>query len=409
MKFKKIFNIVLFLFLFLVPLVPIKEKFMMFPLSADFLIGGVLILIGFITIISMYLNGEKIFKPLSSKSIKVLFVFIVIYGLISAVSVLYSLNKGAAISETVRFAEYVFMFGLIIIICDDLAIEKGIKIFYVAMILASIYGVVQYIFKIDTAQFTNGGFFGRGRAFATFVNPNYWGAAVNMVIFYPVLNIIEKRNIKTNIIIFIVFFFNLFFSSTRGSWLGFVIGIIALGIIKYRKQVLYAMGLCLLMFVIPITRNRFLQIMNIQERLTLWKTGFMMFLENPIKGVGNGNYIYRYERFVKREHRELYQGHSIFSVHNSYIKMLAELGIFGGIAFTFMYLLLFRLTYVVYKNTQKYKRFALAFVGFGASYLFQNFFNNLIFIPQINVFVWVLIAMLYKGLYLEREAISSTI
>lgn len=402
MKIKKLFNLTLLLFVTIVPLVPLKYKYKFIPLSADFIIGGILILLGIIYLIFNYKNEEKQTELLGSKELKFLSVFIVLFGLISFASVLYALNKGAAISEGIRFMEYVLIFYFILIICDKKTIKSALKLFYVSMIAASIFGLFQFVFSKNT-EFLTGGFFGRTRIYATFENPNYWGAAVNIVIFYPLLNILEKKNIKTNLLIFTLFFFNLFFCSTRGSWLGFAIGVFVIGIIKYRKQAVYSLGLFALMFILPITRNRFLQVLNISERFQLWKTGLMMFKENPLLGVGNGNYIYRYERFVKREHRELYLGRSTFSVHNSYIKMLAELGIFGGITFTVMYGSLFNLVVKVYKYSIKYKKVALAFIGFGASYLFQNLFNNLVFIPQLNVFVWIIIALLYKGYYIEKQ------
>jgi O-antigen ligase len=82
--------------------------------------------------------------------------------------------------------------------------------------------------------------------------------------------------------------------------------------------------------------------------------------------------------------------------------MFAELGIFGGISFVLMYCGVFNLVYRVYKESNKYKYVALAFIIFGAAYMFQNLSNNLVFIPQLNVFVWMISGLLYKGLYIEK-------
>jgi putative inorganic carbon (hco3(-)) transporter len=269
------------------------------------------------------------------------------------------------------------------------------------MILASLFGIAQYVYNDMT--FWNGGFWGRGRVYSTFVNPNYWGAAMNLVIFYPILNILEKRNVKVNIGIFVIFFFNLFFSSTRGSWLGFVMGLGLIGVLKNRKLIYYGLGILGGMVLLPITRNRFLEVMDISARINVWKTGFYMFMDHFWLGVGNGNYLYEYKRYVKELHPELYMHKTIYSVHNSYLKMFAELGVFGGMTFTMMYLNLFGLVCYVYKFSLKYKRCALAFLCFGVTYLFQNLMNDLIFIPQLNVFVWVIAALLVKGVLVEKE------
>lgn len=402
MKLKNFFNIILFSFIMIVTLIPTKEKLFMVPISADFILGAALIVVGFMCIIQMFIKKEKVFMPLKDGRIKFLSVFIIIFTLISIFSVTYAANKGAVVSEVLRFLEYVFIFYSIIILSDEVTIDRALKIFYFTMILACIFGVAQYIF--NWSNYISGGFGGRGRIYSTFVNPNYWGAAVNIVIFYPLINLLEKKSINKNfdIAIFILFFFNLFFTSTRGSWLGFALGILILSLIKYRKLIYYFVGIIAAMFIIPMIRNRFFEMLNIQERFKLWETGLRMFKDHFWKGVGNGNYITEYNSYVIK-HPELYLGRKKFSGHNSFIKMFAELGIFGGISFIFVYLGLFNLVIKVYKSSIKYKTHALTFLVFGATYLFQNLSNNLFFIPQLNVFVWILAALLFKGLYLEGQ------
>lgn len=401
MTLKKIFNNTLLLFCIIVPLISIKVKVSFIPLSPDFIIGGILIFEGVLILIQTKKRKENFIEILNNKSLKFLTIFVLIFTLIAFGSIIYANNKGAAIAEGIRFLEYILIFYFTIIIVDGVTIKKAFKLFYISMIIASSYGVLQYLFNLS--EFPVGGFWGRGRVYATFVNPNYWGAAINMVIFYPLINILEKKKIVNNLLVFILFFFNLFFTSTRGSWIGFGIGLLVIGIIKYKKLVIYSLGLFLAMVVLPITRNRFLEMLNISERFTLWKTGFYMFKDHLLLGVGNGNYIFEYKNYVKNIHKELFLGRSKFSVHNSYLKMFLELGIFGGLAFIMVYLSLFNLVYMVYKHSKKYKKYALAFLGFGISYLLQNLSNNLAFIPQLNIFPWLIVALLYKGLYIEQK------
>lgn len=402
MKIKNVFNVVLFSFIMIVTLVPIKIKIKMIPLSADFILGTVLLLIGFLCLIDMLIKRERILKPFNNGKLIFLSVMILIFTGLSIFSITYAGHKSAVISEVIRFLEYVFIFYMIIIISDEDTVERALKIFYFTMIFAALFGVVQFIF--NWSKFTVGGFFGLGRIYSTFVNPNYWGAAVNLVIFYPIISLVEGKSKSRafDIGVFLLFFFNLVFCSTRGSWLGFALGILVLCIVKYKKLIYYFFATIAAIFLIPLTRARFFQLLNVKERLLLWKTGFLMFKEHFWLGVGNGNYIYEYKAYVTA-HRELYLGRNRFSVHNSYIKMFAELGIFGGISFILMYLGIFNLIIDVYRNSTKYRNYALAFITFGATYLFQNFFNNLVFIPQLNVFVWIIAALLYKGMYFERQ------
>jgi putative inorganic carbon (hco3(-)) transporter len=404
MKLKNIFNITLFSFIMIVTLIPIKFKFYMIPISSDFILGSALIIIGLLCVLSMYFKKLKLYEPLNNLPMIVLSAAILIYTLIGMFSITYASHKSVAISECMRFLEYVFIFYFIIIIADEKTIDRSLTVFYFTMIFAAMFGVSQLLFNWST--FELGGFFGRGRIFSTFVNPNYWGAAINLVIFYPVINLLDGGYKCKDKLFHLgtlgLFFFNLIFCATRGSWIGFIIGLITICGIKYKKKLIYIIGITTALGIIPIVRNRFLDMFVFNERLRLWKTGLYMCRDHFFTGVGNGNYIFQYGSYIEK-YKELDLGRLKVSVQNSYIKTLAELGVFGGITFIIIYFSIFNLVYRVYKSSRKYSLFALAYIGFGAAYLFQNFFNNLVFIPQLNVFVWILAALLYKGLYLERR------
>lgn len=329
--------------------------------------------------------------------------------MLSLFSIKYSVNKSAVISETMRFIEYIALFTVFYLFIEKEEGVIGLKIFNLSMILVAIYGIIQFIFNksefMDSISILN-----RGRIYSTFVNPNYYGAAINIIIFYYIIKFVEEsRNRVLNILIFSLFFVNLILTLTRGSWFGFIVGIIIISILRYRK-LLYSIpaGLGLIAFI-PNLRTRFISSFDFtnltnSERIILWKTGYLMFKDHVLTGVGNGNYLYRYAEYIKK-YPELNLGRNMFSVHNSYIKMFAELGIFGGIIFIVIYLLLFYLVYTIYKNSkiEELKQISLAFLGFWGAYLFQNFFNNLMFIPQLNVLVWVITAIIYKLYIIERR------
>lgn len=406
MKVKNIFNILLFSFLLIVPLVSVKIKIKFIPVSSDFIIGFFLILTGIIYCAIRYRKERESFKLLKDKNIYVIVASGVLFSLLSIVSCLYAKSKTAAFNETLRFMEYLMIFILAYIAADKDTVKRSFILFYAGMIIASLLGVFQYVFNLS--EYTAEGFFGRGRIYSTFVNPNYWGAAINLVIYYPIIEMIESKGKKRilNIAAFVLFFFNLIFSSTRGSWLGFAAGLFVIFVLKYRKKIKYlAIAFILGMFV-PFVRKRVLSVFDMNsltnhERLKLWKTGLLMFKEHKLFGLGSGNYDAYYHDYIMK-HRDLYLGRNHFTVHNSYLRVLAELGIIGMLFFTIVYAALVKITYDVYKSHGKCANIALAMIGFWAAYLFQNFFNNLMFIPQLAVLPWIMTALLYKSLYMQN-------
>lgn len=404
MKLKNILNIILYTFIIVVPLVPVKTKISFIPIAADTVFGGLAILLGIIYIIYNYIKDKSSLDIMKTTNMKIISIFVVLFAILSMASILYAENKVAVVTETIRFIEYIAIFYIILIVADNDFIKKALSIFYVVMIIASLFGVVQFIF--DLSSFKDDGIylpFGKGRIYSTFENPNYWGAAINMVIFYPLIRFIENKGSRIyNALVFLLFLFNLIFTSTRGSWLGFGLGILVISMVKYRKLLIAIPALVVFALIDPLTRSRFLSIFDGNIRIKLWKTGIEMFKEHPVVGVGNGNFLYRYREYITK-YPELYAGRTIFTTHNSYIKMFAELGAIGGVLFIMIYTSLAYITFKVYRFTKEYRIASLAFMGFWASYLFQNFLNNLMFIPQLNVLVWIITAMLYKGYYIENK------
>lgn len=407
MTINNLYNIVMYCFFMIVPLIPLKAKVSIFPISADFIIGGIAIILGFINLIIKYRKDKSSFDILKDRNVKIISIFIVAFIFISLFSIVYAKNKVAVISETMRFIEYAALFYMILISADETFVRRALILFYFTMIFAGLFGIFQLVF--NTSAFRMPGHLDKGRVYSTFENPNYWGAAVNMIFFYPIIRIIEDRESKIsyNICVFILFFINLIFCFTRGSWLGFIGGLVFLAVFKYRKALLAIPAAVVSAYLIPFTRSRLLSMFNKKdisnfERLKLWKTGYIMFKENFWTGLGNGNYITRYPEYIKK-YPELSMYGRLFTVHNSYIKVLAELGIFGGISFFGTYFMLFYLCVDAYKKTKKYRITVLAFICFWGSYFVQNFFNNLMFIPQLNVFAWIITALLYKGAYIENR------
>lgn len=139
------------------------------------------------------------------------------------------------------------------------------------------------------------------------------------------------------------------------------------------------------------------------SRMTLWKTGWAMLKDNPLTGVGIGNYRDNYKEFVTK-YPELNIGHDVYSVHNSYLKVGAETGFPGLIAFLLIYLLYFiRIITLYMQQNLLGKVLAVGlFVG-SVTYMVQNLSNNLMFIPQLNTTFWLAAGLMLAFLHENKN------
>ena len=111
------------------------------------------------------------------------------------------------------------------------------------------------------------------------------------------------------------------------------------------------------------------------ERMAHWQAGWRMFADEPVSGVGAGNFNELYPEYFVREQFQFSRGHA----HNFYIHLLAEVGLPGlaaslVLAVSFLYLALL----IVLKAPRGFERMlALGMFGTIVSVSVHNVFENL--------------------------------
>jgi O-antigen ligase len=140
-----------------------------------------------------------------------------------------------------------------------------------------------------------------------------------------------------------VMLFALVLTQTRSSWLGFVAGILVIGVLRYRV-VLAALVIVCVAFALLAPGKLMERVQNLttttaasgegtdtiksnMTRVRMWKTGWRMFLDRPVTGVGDGNMYEMYRQYVPDAIKDE-GGH----LHNTYVHVLACYGIIGFLA-----------------------------------------------------------------------------
>ena len=207
----------------------------------------------------------------------------------------------------------------------------------------------------------------RGKGSGSFLNDeNDLALALNMFIPFPWLmlksnGITRKRKIFY-LITFIILIMGVITTFSRGGFLGLlsvIFGIILLSKNKFRNTI-FLIVLCSIFYY--LVSNKYVAEMETisdtgeataHERLYSWKVGWLMFLDNPIIGVGAGNYPRRaleYELVLDMD--RLYKPGRVLlgrEAHSIYFTVLPECGLLGTIMFIAILYSLFRRLRVILK------------------------------------------------------------
>lgn len=217
---------------------------------------------------------------------------------------------------------------------------------------AALVGVMIGVLCVDYQ-----GFHGDYRAAGFFGNPMTFGGY--LCIYLPVLLVLffEKDILPRYRYLagtgFILSFIALIFNGTRGAWVALIpVFILIMGYYACTNKKYLA--LCLVAVIgagtvlstnqifvekvksITSTTNR-----SNTERLLIWQSAYNMFKDNPVLGVGLGQYKDSYQKkYILPQATEKYLGHA----HNNFLQMLAENGLVGFIGFVVM------LVYIMGRN-----------------------------------------------------------
>ena len=176
---------------------------------------------------------------------------------------------------------------------------------------------------------------------------------LNMVIPFPFfLSIYASGKEKIYyILLTCLFLFVIILTESRGGFVGLSATFIYC-LIKTKRKAITALivGLLAVFAVLVAPTTYWKEVRSIteevphggseEERIYTWRIGWNMFLDNPIIGVGQGNFPWEFQKY---EHEvtgsdELFYGRSVAgrAAHSIYFTLLPELGLIGTFLFVLM-------------------------------------------------------------------------
>lgn len=276
-----------------------------------------------------------------------------IYFLISIISIIIADNKISSLITISQYSCYFLCFFLILNISSKISLNFK-NVFLALVVVSTFIESLAVIYSVLDVVITNGQFFERGNDFRGF-SGNINLTAFSLTIKAPIIYyLIYTQNSKKYIIIFLTSLFTLslaiFFLLTRGAFIAFAI--ITLIILSYKLIKLNRrsiIGSSLIVLTLALSFSLASNVMSkensniivdrvssvsissddnsIRERLRFYKAAISSIKENPLLGVGVGNWkikSIKYDRSVMADYTVPYYA------HNDFLQVAAEIGIVGA-------------------------------------------------------------------------------
>ncbi len=329
--------------------------------------------------------------------------------LIGIISGIYNLNSDTAsagvigiVSEMVKFAiSAVYLFVGYNAFKDKEELFKVLLSWLIGLWIFMLYGLYTNISAINgLAYWSFNNTFGHSRFLGTVTDANLAGTYLTFS-FFIVLIFIKLSKFKftkilgyfTEIMVIVC----ILLTQSRGTWVGFAVGIVFFILYNFKKLYKYVLFLIPVLLIIFFgfenidyeTNN---QISNsietrIEEaisgegqfviRSTLTLSALNMGLDNPIIGVGRGNFTLNskpyVDKFYKGNDTSIYNEIRRVIPHTTFIGMFAELGLAGFICFSSLFVILF----LKIVNNRNYINMQALFllIAFGVQSLVLNLEN----------------------------------
>ena len=265
---------------------------------------------------------------------------------------------------------FIAYLGIVNLVDDNKKYDMLIKYWIITYIFLAIYGYFNanlHLPKYRRYGMGVGGFIG---------DANDYCMALNTILPFAVFSIFTaKRNLQKFYFIFLVclFLFIIVLTESRGGFIGLVSVATYCWLRSNKKIVLTALiGLAVLFALVVAPASYWDEIRSIKtentesnpygtgaQRVYSWKLGWKMFLENPIIGVGQGNYPWNVGE-TEEQTGVNWKTRSIRgrAAHSLYFTLLPELGIVGSILYFLMIFFSFKDLKHIKDFSKKHKDFS---------------------------------------------------
>jgi O-antigen ligase len=198
--------------------------------------------------------------------------------------------------------------------------------------------------------------------------------------------------------------YSLLYTFSRGGYFGFLVGLAFLGILEQRKLlIVVAVLLISWQTLLPHSVQQRISMTydteagaldaSAQTRVDMWEDAEKLIRERPVLGTGFNTYAY------------LGRVGAFQDTHNYYVKMMVEAGVVGLLFFLYVLYRMFSLGFRLYRVADDpfLGTLGVSFCALMASMVAVNFFGDRWSYLQVDGFMWILLGLVVRALWLTEE------
>jgi O-antigen ligase len=340
------------------------------------------------------IRKEKLKKP-------PLWLPISLFFLISLASLVFNsplLSSGEVVVAFLYLLRWLVYAGIYFVVYDltknsKLKTEKLINAMILVGFVAAVLGLAQYFFLPDTRFLEAYGWDPHYyRVIGTFLDPGFLGLILVLSLIIVVVKAWQKKKYRKRLIgAGLVVYLALALTYSRASYFAYSL---AMGAIAWRKRsakFLFAVLAIGLMTVALLPRPggegvKLERESTIKARILNWQQSVEIARDNLLFGVGFNSYRYAQDRYIDWPEGELEISHAGAGADSSLLFVLATTGIFGLIAYLWLWTKALSLSL---RNLKKPENI-IALASILAVFV-HSFFANSLFYPWIMVWLWIVL------------------
>jgi len=382
--------------------------------------------------------------PVERRSTAVTEAFLIMYFVVLTASYLVASNKDRALSEITEFGkDLVILYTILFSLREWGTWRQAVWLLMITTAVLSLMGVYQIATGTRTQEFFRfstvevQGVFDDDNSSTARIggpvhDPNMWAQIIVAVMPLVIFRIIHEVRLRWKLLavgMLVSMFIVLLDTYSRGGYLALIVVILLILFVFEKRRInpvaatVVFVTLILLVPFLPsnyVARFESLSLLSsssnessgiyedssLQQRSSVVQTAALMFLENPLLGVGAGNFRNNYQKYNQILGIEFQYGE--VEAHSLYAQIISETGILGAIAFVGIVLsLMFSMSKMV-RLMQRSPFFAsyvpwisafqAAMVGYlvAATFLHNDYIR----------YLWILVALSMTAVQLIEEQLK---